>query len=190
MNEDIAKRLTEIEENLISTIKEHISNLRVEFRYNIQPNEINKPNEEPKENIWTPKDNEDFFCLRISGSVVKKAKNKDSNVDSDLIDNFNFYKTQEIAEKEAKFLLVYRKLRHIARELNGDWELDWRKRSDQKKYSFNFDTDYPIDHEDCIDITYTYVISDPGVVFFKTENIAEKALSMLTDEEKEILRNG
>ena len=179
MNEEITKRLTEIEENLINAIKEHISNLRTEFRYKFDEDKVN---EKPKNDYFLPGNDEWYFYITTHGDI-EQTKNNNMSLDQDLIRNFNFYKTIEIAEKEANFLRTYRKLRHIARELNGDWVLD-PYNGHQIKWGFYFDAE-----------KYDFVCSDVysidiGNIYFKTEDAAKKALSLLTNEEIETLKKG
>lgn len=79
------------------------------------------------------------------------------------------------SEKQAKKLLAINQLMNVAKYLNGDWKPDWND-DNEKKYTISLDR-----NNKKINITWN-VLVNKCPVYFKTEELAQKAIDILGEE--------
>ena len=79
------------------------------------------------------------------------------------------------SEKQAKKLLAINQLMNVAKYLNKDWKPDWNN-DNEKKYTISFDR-----NNKKINITWN-VLVNKCPVYFKTEELAKKAIEILGEE--------
>lgn len=93
----------------------------------------------------------------------------------------NYKQTREDTEADAKVIKCVHKLRNAMRIVNGDWKPDW---SDVKqcKYYLYYNT---VNKQFLVDYSRPFACS---FFYFKSEEAALQALSMLDDEDKEVLK--
>jgi hypothetical protein len=92
----------------------------------------------------------------------------------------NYYLTREEAEEQSRYGKARRKLQKIAKYYNQDWKPAWNG-SESKYYLAFFGIgayDYGVQR---------LVHLNNGAVYFKNRESADKALELLTEDEKKIL---
>lgn len=85
------------------------------------------------------------------------------------------YPSNCTSEKQAKKLLAINQLMNVAKYLNGDWKPDWND-DNEKKYTISLDR-----NNKKINITWN-VLVNKCPVYFKTEELAQKAIDILGEE--------
>lgn len=130
--------------------------------------------------IWEPKLRDIVYYVNYDGHVEEEGSYPGRTRCKILIPAYNVYRTYEEAECVANYQRVQRKLLALAKDLNGEWKPDWVSGNEIKYIITAYHS-----HIDVTQIKYSKYS-----VCFKTEKLAEKALSQLTEEEKEILIKG
>lgn len=154
-------------EELLNKLKQ------LEDDFNTQIADIKKQIEECNKKVFKPiKLGEKYYSISTNGEIDSYNFCND-NVDKELIDFGNYFKTQEEAERKYFEIKLHRQLELFALE-NNDTEIDWSDRS--KKYVINYNKDNGI----FIDMVYTLKIF--GQVYFTSKEIAEKALETFQDD--------
>lgn len=140
--------------------------------------EIKAGLEKKEDGLWVPdnSERERYYFIDTDGAVLDSIQDLS---DWDYLFQ-NYFKTREQAERHAKRLKLYNKLWKLAEHLNGDWVPDWTdSRIVKHAIKSEFD-EFKVD-------SFSY--SNLGAPIFRSQELAGKALSMLTDEEKEIFKN-
>jgi hypothetical protein len=139
--------------------------------------QIDKIDNEPKLDFWRPKDDDESW--RIFGNLKVRYNSREEYVDVG-----NCFPTQETAEREARYLRAYYRLRAIARKLNGDWTpcVD----DDNSRVYF---LTYEVEDKEFI-INYFDIWVPTGLVLFKSRETALRALDWLTTADQDALRDG
>lgn len=78
------------------------------------------------------------------------------------------------SEKQAKKLLAINQLMNVAKYLNEGWQPDWNNYI-EKKYTIYIEKNTKVS----IDVNYCI---NRGIVYFKTEKLAQKAIDILGEE--------
>lgn len=146
-----------------------------------QLDELKASLEKKEDRLWVPQIGESYWFVDNDAEATTETY-VDSNISYDRVLYGNFFKTKEQAERHAKRLKLYNKLWRLAEHLNGDWVPDWNSTNvtDYKYYIIYVRNKIEIDgwSNFCF-----------GMPVFRSKELAEKAISMLTDEEKEIFKN-
>lgn len=79
------------------------------------------------------------------------------------------------SEKQAKKLLAINQLMNVAKYLNDGWQPDWNNEN-EKKYTIIFDKNNKII------VTNWCITANKCLVYFKTEELAQKAIDILGEE--------
>lgn len=143
-----------------------------------QLDELKASLDKKEDGLWYPDD--DYWYIDSDGEILD-SPNDNARTDVDRFKIHNVFQSQEQAERHAKRLKLYNKLWRIAEYLNKDWVPDYEKK--EGKWYIYFDYNEDIFRYSCRG-SHSY-----GDVVFKSEDLAERAISMLTDEEKEIFKN-
>lgn len=85
------------------------------------------------------------------------------------------YPSNCTSEKQAKKLLAINMLLNVAKYLNDGWQPNWNDEN-EKKYTITFDR-----HNKSI-ITNWCVTANKCIVYFKTEELAQKAIDILGEK--------
>lgn len=91
------------------------------------------------------------------------------------------FRTEEEALAEARYRGAHQRLRALARELNEGWVADWTG-----KKSFNWIIVYDFEASKLVIWDFPLECISGGI-YFKTYDLAELAISRISDEDKEIL---
>ena len=154
-------------EELLNKLKQ------LEEDFNTQVTDIKKQIEECDKKVFKPiKLGEKYYTISTKGKIGSYSFCND-DVDKEIIDFGNYFKTKEEAERKSFEIKLHRQLELFALE-NNDTEIDWNDRS--KKYVINYNKDNGI----FIDMVYTLKIF--GQVYFTSKEIAEKALETFQDD--------
>lgn len=155
-------------EELLNKLKQ------LEEDFNTQVADIKKQIEECDKKVFEPiKLGEKYYSISTNGEIDMYNFYND-NVDKEIIDFGNYFKTQEEAERKYFEIKLHRQLELFALE-NNETEIDW---SDEggKKYIITYNKD------DGIFIYMVYTLKNFGQVYFTSKEIAEKALETFQDD--------
>ena len=151
--------------------KELLTKLKqLEEDFNTQVADIKKQIEKCDKIVFEPsklKLGEEYYSISTNGKVHTYIFYED-NVDKELIDFGNYFKTKEEAERKVFEIRLHRQLELFALE-NNDREIDWNDGSE--KYMITYNT-----KDMGIYINDAYTLKDFGQVYFTSKEIAEKAL--------------
>lgn len=137
--------------------------------------------EKKEDGLWIPdnSERERYYFIDTDGAVLDSIQDLS---DWDYLFQ-NYFKTREQAERHAKRLKLYNKLWKLAEHLNGDWPPTV---SEVWVVVYMPDScEIEVDARHC-GVEGFGVHTDP---YYKSKDIAQLAISMLTDEEKEIFKN-
>lgn len=153
-------------EELLNKLKQ------LEDYFNAQASEIKKQIEECDNKVWKPNEGDKYYVVSIKGMVLK-YKFINDNVDKELINFGNYFKTKEEAERKAFEIKLHRQLELFALE-NNETEIDWNNSSEKYIISYNIDGGLFIDE--------VYSLKDFGQVYFASEEVARKAIETFKDD--------
>ena len=133
-----------------------------------------------KSKFWRADYIKPYYCVGVDGSVTTFREDCTS-FDHTMQACGNYKPTKEAAEADAKFIKCMHKLRNAARQLNDGWVPDW---SDD--HAVKYDIFY--NHESQNFLVHFNYSRTQAAVYFKTAELALRALDMLDDEDKEVLK--
>ena len=149
-------------EELLNELKQ------LEKDFNTQVANIKKQIEECDKKSWKPnKLDEKYYSISTYGEVGV-YEFYDDDVDKELINFGNYFKTKEEAERKSFEIKLHRQLELFALE-NNDREIDWNDDS-SKEYIISYSKDRGIF------VDRVYNLKDFGQVYFTSKEIAEKAI--------------
>ena len=150
-------------EELLNKLKQ------LEENFNTQVTDIKKQIEECDKKVLEPiKLGEKYYSISTNGEIDQYYFYND-NVNKEIIDFGNYFKTQEEAERKRFEIRLHRQLELFALE-NNENEIDWNN-TDKNKYYIYYSYD-----DNCLDVEDIYDYRDFGQVYFTSEEIAEKAI--------------
>ena len=154
-------------EELLNKLKQ------LEDDFNTQVSEIKKQIEECDNKVWKPNKGDKYYLISVNGKV-NRYEFYDGNVDKELINFGNYFKTKQEAERKAFEIGLHRQLELFALE-NNETEINWN--DDSEKYMITYNT-----KDMGIYINDAYTLKDFGQVYFTSKEIAEKALETFKDD--------
>jgi hypothetical protein len=132
---------------------------------------------EKQESIfWEPNRDEKYYPLCLDRQIATRYGGP---IKPELVKTGMVFKTARDGDIMSDYLAAVGKLKRIADVLNGDHVFDWRNFSTHKYYIYLRNGKLNIDYNDEFNIL--------GLPYFKSRELAEKAISLLTPEEIEIL---
>lgn len=141
--------------------------------------------EEPKyKTNFDMKEIELYHYNTIFNKTASKVNIGDA-FDESILKNFNVFKDRKLAEYIQAKQLLERKLM-IFSYLNGADEIDWKNTNEIKYYIEYYCNHYNDKLEIATD--YTFDFMEDNLVYFKTKEIAEKALELYRGEIEEVMR--
>ena len=154
-------------EELLNQLKQ------LEDIFNTQVADIKKQIEKCDKKVFKPvKFGEKYYSISTNGNI-HMCNFLNDNVDKELIDFGNYFKTQEEAERKYFEIRLHRQLELFALE-NNETEIDWNDSSE--KYIISY----------CIGggiyIHMVYSLKGFGQIYFTSKEIAEKALETFEDD--------
>ena len=138
---------------------------------------VKEHDEKPK--FWRATKGESYFY--IYDSDIEYDEDRHHCIDEDRYLAGNYKPTEEVAEADAKFIKCMHKLRNAARQLNDGWVPDWND-SNTYKWCIGYN------HHNTSFTAYSVLGNAFVDVYFKSERLALRALDMLDDEDKEVLK--
>lgn len=145
-----------------------------------QLDELKASLEKKEDGLWYPKLGERYYFFTSNGELNSGICHSDNN--KTFLFN-NTFPTVESVNKHARRLKLINKLWRLAEHLNGDWVPDFSN-SDNFFYAI-----LEYDHYKSAIVAKAWHRWTFGMPIFKSEQLAQRAISMLTDEEKEIFKN-
>ena len=156
-------------EELLNKLKQ------LEEDFNTQVTDIKKQIEECDKKGFEPiKLGEEYYSISTNGEI-DMYKFFNDNVDKEIIDFGNYFKTQEEAERKYFEIKLHRQLELFALE-NNEKEIDWND-FNQSKYIIKYDNDEnTLYHNSC------YEQQNFGQVYFTSKEVVEKAIETFEDD--------
>lgn len=136
--------------------------------------EMQKKQEEPKP--WKPEIDDSYFYISSNFEAMNKVR-RTTSFETDRISNGNCFKTKERTEQVAKKMRLLLRLEQLHDQLCPDYEPDWNN-DGELKFCLGYDH-----ADDCWFMDYFNVTQYP-IVYFDTEENAEKAAEILNKEIK------
>ena len=154
-------------EELLNQLKQ------LEKDFNTQVADIKKQIEKCDKKVFKPvKFGEKYYSISTNGNI-HMCNFYNDNVDKELIDFGNYFKTKEEEERKYFETRLHRQLELFALE-NNETEIDWNDSSE--KYMINYSKDKGIY------IHMVYSLKGFGQVYFTSKEIADKALEAFKDD--------
>ena len=154
-------------EELLNELKQLVKD------FNTQVANIKKQIEECDKKSWKPnKLDEKYYSISTYGEVGV-YEFYDDDVDKELINFGNYFKTKQEAERKAFEIGLHRQLELFALE-NNETEINWNDNS--KKYIISYNTHGRLFIDD------VYSLKDFGQVYFTSKEAAEKAIETFKDD--------
>ena len=127
--------------------------------------------------FWKPEASEEYFYINEMGAACEEVYAKGFSFDAFNLETGNYFKTKEEAERE----LAKRKAIQELKELAGGYE--WRNGKDNHfiRCDFGFSDDY------FFEVDFMTITLDMGVIYFKTEEQAQKAIDTLGEEKLKLI---
>lgn len=122
--------------------------------------------------------NEIYNYICDDGDIIEVAYDN-HRLDTELLENFNAFKDEELAKYIQAKQLLERKLMMFS-YLNGADKIDWKNTHETKYYIERFCNHYNDKLEIATD--YTFDFMDDNRVYFKTKEVAEEALELYKNE--------
>ena len=166
------QRDTKVSLNIEDTYEDYMKLLK-----DLGPTNLEIPEEFKKH--WTPKDNDTYYFLNRLGEVVL-----DTDINSffqvGILENYNAFPTEELAEKSIKSSKLGRLILLWQYNNNCLFEFDWRN-TELEKYQIIYHCVFK-EIEVCDFKTYQNDVS-----YFKTEEQAQAFIDMYEAEIKELM---
>lgn len=124
-----------------------------------------------------------YFFIASDGEIVVIFR--ENIFEEEKLENFNVFPNKELAEYIQAKQLLERKLM-IFSYLNGADEIDWKNTNEKKYYIECYYNYYKDKLENATD--YTCDFMDDELVYFKTEEVAEKALELYENEIEKVMK--
>lgn len=150
-----------------------LEQIKKEFNEKIENVQKQIEKESVKNKWWIPKQGEQYWYIdSIYGTVFSRI-NMFEGMDNDIINNLNYYKTREQAERQAFEELLHRKLKKFMVENNS--KVDWS--NDDNKFDIWYDYEDKQFNTGCYESA-----RDFAQIYFSSEEIAEKAIEEFKDD--------
>lgn len=124
--------------------------------------------EKKKETPFTRKVNEQYFYISVSNNILCE-NDDDTNIETALYDNVNYFNDKNFAEQVALHQLLYRKLLKYAYENDAE-DCEWNWNGKQHYYIF-----FDYSESSFITIANTIICKNQDVYFSK-EEVARQAI--------------
>ena len=133
---------------------------------------------------WKPKENETYYCVCACGNAVQGWYSPELDTSVQRYNFYNCFKTREEAEQEAEKILVRRQLEAIAKELNGDRQINWND-TYQDKYCIAYNA---VQKQLYCNSNHCHQIA--GVVYSLSPCFLEEAIKEIGEEQLKIYITG
>lgn len=125
---------------------------------------------------WEPKENETFWYVDGTGTVIY-SRYLLTDADKKLFKNYNCFQTPREAEQEVEKILVRRMLEDIARRLNKGEEIDWND-----KYQCKFFLMIDFNQNNNLQLFEHYCVKYQGLVYCLDRNFKDVAIQEIGEE--------
>ena len=115
-----------------------------------------------------------YFIGGVRASVFENKWTNDS-YDQQRFNSYNYFKTEEEAQREIDRRLIKAKLNEIANRLNDDQVIDWNNR--QHKYYLILDSE-----ESSLHLSFSFIDKIEGVTYCLSEDFLEVAADEIGEE--------
>lgn len=163
-------RISEIEQQL-DLLRAEAEKQRIAYIIVLKSDEAEKEEKENKR--WRAEDGHTYWFVDSDGKPMWWHEYS-RNIDDFYYDTHNYFQTKEEAQKYASVIETERQLKKFADEHNG--EIDWDN-SNEYKYSLFYNC-----ITNGIAIANVSALRDARVIYFSSEEIAERAIDTIGKE--------
>ena len=153
--------IQELEQN-ISSIKEELSKL--EEKLKTLKSGVDRQ---------IPKNGDTYYFINFKSYKDRWAND---SFDQQRFNSYNYFKTEEEAQKEIDRRLIKAKLNEIANRLNGGQVIDWNNR--QHKYYLILDSE-----ESSLHLSFSFIDKIEGVTYCLSQDFLEVATEEIGEQE-------
>ena len=129
-----------------------------------------------KKKRWRAKPGETYYFIGSYLLDVWCCNSDGSKNDTLCYELGNYFKTKEEAQEVADKIKTYIELKQLAEELNGDEEIDWKDKNQNKYYIF-----YSYTHDRLLQDNWK-TIQYQGTIYCLDKNFKEKAIEKIGEE--------
>ena len=120
-------------------------------------------------------ENGDIYYF-IGGTTVYEDKWTNDSCDQQRFNSYNYFKTEEEAQREIDRRLIKAKLNEIANRLNGGQVIQWNS-AIQRKYYLNLDSE-----ESSLHLNFSIIDKIEGVTYCLSQDFLEVAADEIGEE--------
>ena len=155
--------IQELEQN-INSIKEELSKLEEKLK-----------TLKPRVGRQMPEKGDIYYFIGNDGSIFEDKWANDS-YDQPRFNSYNYFKTEEEAQREIDRRLIKAKLNEIANRLNDGQVIQWNS-AIQRKYYLNLDT------EVSLNLSFSLIDKIEGVTYCLSQDFLEVAVDEIGEQE-------
>ena len=157
--------IQELEQN-ISSIKEELSKLEEKLK-----------TLKPRAGRQMPENGDIYYFIGGARTDVFENKWTNDPYDQQRFNSYNYFKTEEEAQKEIDRRLIKAKLNEIANRLNDGQVIQWNS-AIQRKYYLNLDSE-----ESSLHLNFSIIDKIEGVTYCLSEDFLEVAVDEIGEQE-------
>lgn len=155
--------IQELEQN-ISSIKEELGKLEEKLK-----------TFKPRVGRQVPENGDIYYFIGNDGSIFED-KWANNSYDQQRFNSYNYFKTEEEAQREIDRRLIKAKLNEIANRLNGGQVINWDS-AIQRKYYLNLDTGVSLI------LSFSLIDKMEGTTYCLSEDFLEVAVDEIGEQE-------
>lgn len=156
--------IQELEQN-ISSIKEELSKLEEKLK-----------TFKPRVGRQVPKNGDIYYFIGGARASVFEDKWANDSYDQQRFNSYNYFKTEEEAQREIDRRLIKAKLNEIANRLNGGQVINWDS-AIQRKYYLN------LSNEGSLNLSFSLIDKTEGATYCLSEDFLEVAVDEIGEQE-------
>lgn len=156
--------IQELEQN-ISSIKEELSRLEEKLK-----------TFKPRVGRQVPENGDIYYFLGGAKTAVFENKWTNDSYDQQRFNSYNYFKTEEEAQREIDRRLIKAKLNEIANRLNGGQVIQWNS-AIQRKYYLNVDTGVSLG------LNFSLINKMEGTTYCLSQDFLEVAVDEIGEQE-------
>lgn len=157
--------IQELEQN-ISSIKEELSKLEEKLK-----------TFKPRVGRQVPENGDIYYFIGGARASVFEDKWANDSYDQQRFNSYNYFKTEEEAQREIDRRLIKAKLNEIANRLNGGQVIKWDS-AIQRKYYLNLDNE-----ESSLHLNFSIIDKMEGTTYCLSEDFLEVAVDEIGEQE-------
>lgn len=154
---------------------------KLKRKYEELGKEIERLEKEKSCKRWRAKEDQEYYYINNYLNSVSMDLEENKITDNYLYKTFNYFKTEEEAQRHLDNINTYYELMNLAEELNEGKKIDWNETS-QKKFYICYDY-----YNEELSLCYHYNVKDTCQICCLSENFLKIALERIGEDRLENL---